>query len=146
MKVERILAQKGPDVYSIQSNARVIEAVNLMNQKHIGALVVLDENQNIAGIVTERDILWAVPKKDFQDMPAKDIMTPKDRLISGSKDNDLRYVMSVMSENRIRHLPILDNGKLVALISIRDVIKALLESAEFEKQVMNDYISGTDLG
>lgn len=145
MKVEKILTQKGADVYSIQSNKYISDAVTIMNEKHIGALIVLDENQNIQGIVSERDILKSIAKNGFQDMRIKDIMTPKDKLIVGSKDNDLEYLMSMMTENNIRHIPIMDKEKLVALVSIRDLIKVLLKDAVYEKQLLTDYMSGTDL-
>ena len=145
MKVEKILAQKGTDIYTIQPNSRISEAAKRMNEKHVGALMVLDGQQNIMGIISERDILRAVAKEDFQGMLVKDTMTPKAKLIMSSKDNDLRYVMSVMAENKIRHLPIMEDGKLAALISIRDVVKTLLEHAEYEKEIMTDYMSGTDL-
>lgn len=144
MKVERIIGQKRA-VYSIQPGEPISKAVKLMNEKHIGALMVVDENQNIKGIVTERDILQTVVRENFLDILVKDIMTPKEKLITSNKNNDLRYVMSIMTENNIRHIPIVDNEKLVALISVRDVIRILLEDADYGNRVLMDYMSGTDL-
>jgi CBS domain-containing protein len=128
MKVEKIIADK-EIVYSIQPHKRISDAAKLMNEKRIGALMVLDENQNIEGIVTERDILHecAVAEDDFQYTLVKEIMTPKEKLIFGSKDDDLRDLMGFMTKNNIRHIPIMDNEKLIALVSIRDVVQVIFE-------------------
>ena len=72
-------------------------------------------------------------------------MTPRGKVIFSAKDNELEYIMSIMAENHIRHIPIMDEEKLVALVSVRDVIKVLLERSEYEKQLLTDYMSGTDL-
>jgi CBS domain-containing protein len=147
MKVEKILAQKGTVVYSIRPNDRITDAAKRMNEKRIGALMVVDENQHIEGIVSERDILQrcAVAAEGFQETLVKDLMTPKEKLIAGGKDDDLNYLMSVMTENNIRHIPIMEKGKLVALVSMRDVIRSLLAGAEYEKKLLTEYMSGTDL-
>ncbi len=128
MKVGKFLVLRGI-VYSIQPDSRIADAAKLMNEKHIGALMVLDENQNIEGIVTERDILYrcAGANEGFLDTPVKDIMTPKDKLIFGSIDSDVGDLMGIMTKNNIRHIPIMDKEKLVSLISIRDVVKVILE-------------------
>lgn len=147
MTIEQLVARKGTEVYSIQPNACISDAAKLMNENHIGALMVLNENQNIEGIVSERDILrqFVLAKEDIHNMLVKDLMTPKKKLIVSNKDNDLRYVMSIMTENNIRHIPIVEGETLVALISIRDIIKFLLENAEYEKELLTEYLSGTDL-
>lgn len=147
MKVEKILAQKGLEVYSIRPNDRITDAAQRMNEKRIGALMVVDENQNIEGIVSERDILQrcAVAAEGFQETRVKDIMTPKDKLIVADREDDMRYLMSVMTKNNIRHIPIMEKEKLVALVSMRDVIKILLEDARYEAKLLTDYMSGTDL-
>jgi len=144
MKVEAILAQKKV-IYSILPNELISEAAKLMHENQIGALMVLDENQNIEGIITERDLLrqCVIAKGEVQYTVVKDIMTPKDKLITTNKDQGLRGVMRVMAENNIRHIPILDSGKLVGLISIRDVLKILLENAEFENKLIMEYMDST---
>lgn len=141
MNVEKILGQKRT-IYSIQPDQPMSEAAKLMNEKQIGALIVLDENQNIEGIVTERDLLrrYAIAEGDVKHTSVRDIMTSKEKLITVNKEQGLRYVMRLMTENNIRHTPILDNNKLVGLISIRDVIKVLLENAEFENTLITDYL------
>lgn len=145
MKVVEILAQKSSQVYTINPHSLVTEALQMLEAKHIGALLVLDEEQKIQGIISERDILhlFADAKRSVQDMRVQDIMTPASRLIVGDKDDEVEYVMNIMTNNRVRHLPIIDEkGTLVGLISIGDVIKVLLKDAEYEKKLLLDYIQG----
>lgn len=145
MKVAEILAQKSTQVYTINPHSLVVEALQLLDAKHIGALLVLDEEQKIQGIISERDILhmFADAKRSAQTTHVQDIMTPATRLIVGDKNDEVEYVMNIMTNNRVRHLPIIDeNGKLVGLISIGDVIKVLLKGAEYEKKLLLDYIQG----
>jgi CBS domain-containing protein len=147
MKVEKILAQKGTGVYSIRPNDRITDAARLMNEKRIGALMVVDEHQNIEGIVSERDILQrcAVAAEGFQETLVKDLMTPKEKLIVGDRKDDMQYLMRVMTTNNIRHIPIMEKENIVALVSMRDVIRILLAGAEYEKTLLTEYMSGTDL-
>lgn len=145
MIVADILAQKGSRVFLIDPEELVSEALRTLHKKRIGALVVVDAWHNINGIITERDILnmYAMAKGRVKELPVKDIMTPAKKLIVGQKTNELEYVMSIMTENRIRHLPIInDKGKLEGMVSIGDVIKGLLKHVEYEKKLLADYIQG----
>ena len=144
MKVEKILKQKGT-IYSIHPGKSVCEAAKLMVEKRIGALMVLDDEENIIGIITERDVLrrCAVVRGDMQCAPVQEIMTPKEDIITANKECDLRHVMNIMTENNIRHIPILDNDTLVGFISIRDVVKILLQDAEIENKQLMDYMAST---
>ena len=144
MKGKYILDDKGPHVYSIHPDKLVSEALAILNEKHIGALIVLDDEQNIEGIISERDILYryadvgCVPTQDAQ---VKDLMTPKEKLIIGHASDDLAYVMSIMTEHKIRHLPIIsETGKLGGIVSIGDVVKWLLKYTEREKKMLLEYI------
>jgi CBS domain-containing protein len=143
MKVESILAKKGPGIYSIRPDQTVADALKMVNEKRVGALMVVDQNQNIEGIVSERDLLrkFAAAEGNVKEMLVKDVMTPKEKLIVAQKNDDIQYVMRMITNNRIRHIPIIDGGKLVGLVSIGDVIQILLESAEFERKMLMDYIS-----
>ncbi|MDD3643616.1 MAG: CBS domain-containing protein [Candidatus Krumholzibacteria bacterium] len=145
MKVSEILSRKADQVYTIAPHSPVAEALKLLNDRKIGALPVLDEQRKIQGIVTERDILrmFAGAKNPSPSVRVQDIMTPALRLIVGDMHDDVEYVMNVMTNNRVRHLPIIDDkGGLVGLISIGDVIKVLLQGAEYEKKMLVDYIQG----
>lgn len=143
MKVENILAKKGTAIYSIRPDQRVADALQMFNERRIGALLVVDEHQDIEGIVSERDLLrkFVSTEGNVKALLIKDVMTMKDKLIVGRKTDDIQYLMSMMTKNRIRHVPIVDEkGKLIALVSIGDVIQVLLEDAEFEKKMLTDYV------
>ncbi len=136
MTVEKMLAgKKDPHVYTIRPDAPVDEAARLMHEKQIGALIVMDDQQQIAGILSERDMLRIWANEEYsRKMPVQDIMTARKNMILSNTANDLRYVMSLMTENNIRHIPIVHEGQLVSLLSMRDVARALL--AEYEKQLL----------
>jgi len=146
MRIRDILRKKGGDVATIEALSTVRDAISKLNERGIGSLIVTREDGEIGGIVTERDILrecgeWL--KRGDQAPPStlvQDIMT-KD-LVIGVPDDDLDYVMGIMTKNRIRHLPILDDGKLAGVISIGDVVNAHLKEMEFENRSLKDYIHG----
>ena len=107
---------------------------------HIGSLIVLDDQGQVIGIITERDILRECTARSEQvkTILVQQVMT-KDLIISVPAD-EVGCVMGVMTQNRIRHLPILDGGRLKGLISIGDVVKAQLEATEFENRYLREYI------
>jgi CBS domain-containing protein len=150
MRVKDILEEKGSDVFTIDGGETIHAAVVLLNQHGFGALVVTGEEGHIAGIVTERDILQCcgdncthlknAPPKEQALCPVlvSDIMT-KD-LVIGVPGDDLNYVMGVMTRHRIRHLPILDDGKLAGIISLGDLINAHFEENVFESRTLKEYV------
>lgn len=146
-KVSELLKEKGHEVYSIQNTARLKDAVKVFNEKHIGALIVLNEAEEIQGIVTERDIMvrLALTEGEIKDMNVKMVMTPKEKLIVGTVDDNVEYLMKVMTANRIRHIPIVSGEckcKLDGLISIGDVVKSLITDLGHENKMLKDYIGG----
>ncbi len=152
MKVRDIFRQKEQHVVTIEVDKTVHDAIGKLNEHGIGALVVTGEGSEICGIISERDILQECGQRctrleqpsdsGHSACPAsiKDVMT-KD-LIIGVPDDDLDYVMRVMTKNRIRHLPILDGSELVGIVSIGDVVNAHLEEADFENRMLKDYVEG----
>ena len=144
MKITNLLAKKPEDIIRIQSSQTLKEALEVMNQRRIGALMV-EKDGKIVGIMTERDILRNIHKLQcFKDnMIVADIMTPKGTFIEGDASSDLQTVMQTMTDKKVRHLPIFDGGKMVGLVSIGDVIKSLLEAANDENQLLKGYIAGT---
>jgi CBS domain-containing protein len=142
MKVKDILKDKGVDVATIRAEETICDAVRILVEKNIGSLLVLDEEDNIAGIITERDILKQCNRclDKFPETKVKDVMT-KD-LIVASPDDDLDYVENIMTQNRIRHIPIVSNKKLVGIISIGDLINLLRGECKVENRYLKDYISG----
>lgn len=146
MRIRDILRKKGGDVATIEALNTVRDAISKLNERGIGSLIVTREDGEIGGIVTERDILrecgnwWTGGEQTAPSTLVRDIMT-KD-LVIGVPDDDLDYVMGIMTKNRIRHLPILDDGKLAGVISIGDVVNAHLKEMEFENRSLKDYIHG----
>jgi CBS domain-containing protein len=142
MKVRDILKDKGSEVITIGAEATVFEAIKTLVEKNIGSLLVLDEGSGIIGIITEKNILKECNSRYelLKQTKVKEIMT-KD-LIVGSLDDDINYVESIMTQNRVRHLPIIANGKLEGLISIGDVVKVLRRECKVENRYLKDFISG----
>ena len=124
MKVRRILSAKSGDIISIRPDALIRDAVAMLTEHNIGALVVIAEGESLpAGIISERDIVHrAAANESLFSEPVESIMTT--RLITGMPQDDLYSVAHTMTEKRFRHLPIVDEGKLVGIISIGDVMKA----------------------
>ncbi len=143
MKVKDILNQKGTRVLTIQSDQTVRDALGILVQERIGALVVLGKKGEIAGIVSERDIIRECHSRgrDWESRKISDIMTSK--LLVGRLDDEIDYVMGIMTKNRVRHLPIVSDQKLAGLISIGDVVKAQLDDKEYENRYLKDYMFGT---
>ena len=152
MRIRDILQDKGTAVVTIEVGRTIHNAIDRLNEHKIGALIVTGEGEKIIGIITERDILRVCGKRcaRLEEPPAReatscpffvqDAMT-KD-LVIGVLDDDLDYVMGIMTKNRIRHLPILDHENLAGIISIGDVVNAHLKETEFENRMMRDYIQG----
>ncbi len=151
MHIADILRKKGSSVVTIEVDKTVHDAIGILNEHHIGAVVVTDQDGSVKGILSERDVLrqcgercvrlTGAPQAD-EDCPSlvKDIMTTD--LIIGVPDDDIRYVMGIMTKNKIRHLPIIDDGKLVGIISIGDVVSASIEETDFENRMLTDYVHG----
>ncbi|HEX9886789.1 MAG TPA: CBS domain-containing protein [Longimicrobiales bacterium] len=152
MRISDILQHKGRDIVTIAAHDTVHAAIRRLNEHRIGALVVLDADGGLAGIISERDILRECgercvaasqsPGSGEDACPAVvgDLMTTD--LVIGLPSDSLGYVMGIMTKNRIRHLPVLDDGALVGIISIGDVVNAHVEAKEFENRQLRDYIQG----
>jgi CBS domain-containing protein len=126
--VRDILRAKGGDVCSISTKATVLDALKIMSEKEIGALVVKGAAGEIAGIISERDYARKVilVGKSSSSTLIEEIMTPVDRMITARPENTIEDCMDLFTGNNIRHLPVLDGSKLVGMISNRDVIKILI--------------------
>ena len=142
MKVRDILKDKGAEVATIGAEETLRDVVRKLVEKNIGSLLVLDEKGGIAGIITERDVLKQCDKRldSVNALKVKEVMT-KD-LIVASPDDDLDYVENIMTQNRVRHLPIIAGKKLEGIISIGDLINVLRGECKVENRYLQDYISG----
>lgn len=140
--VGQLLQDKGHKVWSVTPTTTVYEALELMADKGIGALVVLD-GSGIAGLVSERDYARKVilEGRSSRDTPVADIMTRA--VLYTTPEQSVTDCMSVMTERKFRHLPVLDGGALVGMISIGDLVKAIIAEQEFVIGQLETYISGT---
>ena len=141
MNIARLLASKGSKVITIQSGETVRYAVELLAEHNIGALVVVDRAVNLVGIVSERDIVRAAAKNEqvFSERIGS-IMTRD--VVIGVPQDDLISVGHTMTERRIRHLPGLDNGQLIGIVSIGDIVKAQRDQYEGEVETLQTQILG----
>lgn len=140
-KVQALLAMKGHEVYSIQAVQTVYEAIREMDARHVGGLIVKDGEQ-VVGIITERDYMRKVILKgrSSKETAVETIMTRE--LVSITPDHTIEDAMRLMTEKRCRHLPVFKDGQLDGILSIGDLVKAIISSQEFEIRVLHDYISG----
>jgi CBS domain-containing protein len=139
--VKHLLDSKGRDVLSIGPGDSVLDAIKLMAEKGIGALVVMDGDA-LAGIVTERDYARKVILKgrSSRETPVKDIMTPD--VLTTSADQTVDSCMNMMTDHRIRHLPVVDGDRVTGLVSIGDLVKAKIADQKEEIERLAQYITG----
>ena len=139
--VSQLLQNKGSQVWSIGPEALVIDALKLMAEKEVGALVVLEEGQ-VVGILSERDYARKVSLlgKSSKTTPVREIMTEK--VVFIRPDQTVADCMALMTNKRIRHLPVMDGDRLVGVISIGDVVKEVISQQEFIITQLENYITG----
>jgi CBS domain-containing protein len=146
MKVQDILKTKGAELVTIGQQDSLGEAYRLLSEHNIGVLLVTNEQNKPVGIISERDLVHEFANRGpaVETTIVQEAMT--EDLIIGVPEDDLQYVMNVMTQQRIRHLPILDGDELAGLISIGDVVKSHMNQAEAEIRYLNSYITGTPTG
>jgi CBS domain-containing protein len=143
MNVESIIARKGSDVVMIAPGASLREAVDVLRERAIGALVVSNDGIRLDGVLSERDVVrrLAVDGADAMDMTvARAMSTP---VLTCELTDELAHVMGIMTQRRVRHLPVLHHGVLCGLLSIGDVVKHRLDELENENHALFAYISHT---
>jgi IMP dehydrogenase len=143
MKVKGLLESKGKDVVSIDAGSTVEDAIKSMNARKISALVVTDAGKT-AGIFTERDVVRcyiATNGKSFKETVVRDAMTTN--LIVAEMEDEICDIMSVMVEKNIRHLPVVDKGKVIGMLSVRDVVLTEVGKLTSEIHYLKDYITGS---
>ena len=141
MKVETILATKGREVVTVEESDLVLDAVRLLVERNIGSLVVVAGHRP-TGIFTERDILrlTATRAHELASLSVGEVMTRD--VITAEPNDGLAHVMDVMTESKVRHLPVMEGGRLAGMISIGDVVNALRVTAEEENSHLRSYIQG----
>ncbi|UCE05952.1 MAG: CBS domain-containing protein [bacterium] len=142
MKVKDILAEKGTHVVTINQEATVYEALQTFAANRVGSLLALDDKGGIVGIIGARDALMAVLKAcdEIKKTKVREIMTKN--IIIGAPEDELDNIEVIMTENRVRHLPIIEEQKLAGIVSLGDVVKAQLKNVHVENRYLKDYIVG----
>ncbi len=142
MKVRNIIGDKGREVATIRSESSISTATNLLKLKGIGALVVSEDGSQVAGIISERDIVRGLVDHGHEllDMRVSELMTRSVKTCT--LDADVTEIMGEMTRSRFRHLPVLEKGALVGIVSIGDAVKIRLDELETETNVLRDYIVG----
>ena len=140
--VRGVLQGKGNTVWSVAPSTSVYDALKLMAEKNIGAVLVLDESGNMEGIFSERDYARKIVLmgKTSRDTPVSDIMTK--RVFYVEPDQKIDECMALMTKEHIRHVPVLQGGKLMGVISIGDVVKSIISKQEFLIEQLEHYIMG----
>jgi CBS domain-containing protein len=137
--VKQLLSAKGGQVYAIDPDAKVIDALRLMAEKHVGALVVT-QNERLSGIISERDYArkMTLHGKSSQDTPVRDIMTAD--VITVEPERTVEECMALVTSRRIRHLPVCEGERLVGLISIGDLVKEVIAEQARTIRELESYI------
>ena len=137
-----LLKIKGTEVYCISTSTTIQAALHLLAEKDVGAMPVLDDEKKLSGIFSERDFARLLAKEGCfpLDTPICDIMTKK--LFTVTPTTSIEECMQIMTEKHIRHLPVLENGQMVGLISIGDVVKAIISSQKDFIDQLEGFISG----
>lgn len=141
MRIREVLDRKGRNVVTVEPGVTVLEAMKVLVEHNIGSVVVTRDD-DILGILTERDVLrlGAESPESLAGRTVGDVMTTE--LVVGVSGDAIEYVAGVMTANRIRHLPIVDGGRLVGVVSIGDVVNAMKQEKEVENRYLRDYIQG----
>ena len=144
MIVSQILLNKGSAVLTVAPDATAVEAARTMNERRVGALVVRRGQGKLEGIISERDIVVALAEQgpEASGRPVSSLMTPAERLITCAPTDSIAHIMAVMTDRRIRHLPVIESGRLAGIISIGDIVKARLMETLAEVEAMAAYVRG----
>jgi CBS domain-containing protein len=142
LTVRELLAKKGGEVWSVSPDATVYEALQVMAARNVGAVLVLD-GAELAGILSERDYARQVilKGKASRDTPVREIMTT--RLVCVTPERTIEDCMALMTDRRIRHLPVLQGRTLVGVLSIGDVVKAVISEKQFHIEQLESYITSS---
>jgi len=140
MFVSDILAQKGGLVYSVTPGTSVAEVAQQLSSRRIGSVLVLNDQSEVVGIVSERDLVRAAATHGAKalELEARQVMTRD--VVTCDPDNSIDEVMQTMTNGRFRHLPVVHHGELLGLVSIGDVVKARLEETQYEAEALKAYI------
>ncbi len=141
MTVALILAGKGRDVTTTQPHRTLLEVANVLAEKGIGAVIVTGGDGEVLGILSERDIVRAIGRHGVEVLNEAVSKHMTSKVVTTTMDEAIDHVMEQMTSGRFRHLPVMQNGRLVGVVSIGDVVKHRLAMVEFESRALRDYIT-----
>jgi CBS domain-containing protein len=140
MRIRDVLQRKGDEVVTISPDAPIDDLVRVLGEKNIGAAVVSSDGEGVDGIVSERDVVRLLGRApDTLTGPVSSIMTTE--VTSCTPDATIDEIMHLMTEHRIRHVPVVADGRLIGIVSIGDVVKMRIGELEFEREQLSSYIS-----
>lgn len=143
MRVSDVISSKGNDaIFTVRPDASISELLDVLAEHNVGALVVSEDGETLAGIVSERDVvrkLRGVDKPNEQ--PVSSIMTAADDLRTCTPADSFAMLMNLMTEHRVRHVPVLEDERLIAVVSIGDAVKYRMGKLEFERDQLNEYVA-----
>ncbi len=141
MRVATILEAKGANVATVTSDVTVGTVVAELVRHRVGALIVSPGDGTIEGIVSERDVVWHLSevRTDLLDQPVTSIMSSEVRVCAPT--DDVQSIMNLMTEQRIRHVPVVENGQLIGIVSIGDVVKSRMGELEKDRNELMEYIT-----
>jgi CBS domain-containing protein len=139
-RARHLLENKGSDIWSIAPDASVLDAIKMMAEKGIGALLVM-EGAALTGIVSERDYARKVilQGRSSRETPVREIMT--DKVFSATPDNSVDDCLALMTDKRVRHLPVVEGGSVVGVLSIGDLVKAKIDEQQYHIEQLQNYIT-----
>jgi CBS domain-containing protein len=139
--VRDILKEKGPDVWVVSPQCTVYDALQIMAEKNVGALMVMDQDKAI-GLISERDYARKIVLKGkfSRDVPVQEIMTRE--MIRIGPDEDVEGCMELMTDKRVRHLPVFENERLIGIVSIGDIVKTIIQHKMEIIEQLENYIMG----
>jgi CBS domain-containing protein len=139
MSIQTILGDKGGEVATISADARVADAVKVLGERRIGALPVV-EGDRVVGIMSERDVIYCLKDHGAEvlDWPVSRVMSSP--AITVDPGTEVLSALALITQRRVRHLPVVSGGRLIGIVSIGDLVKHRIERIEFEAQAMRDYI------
>jgi CBS domain-containing protein len=140
MKVDQILAKKGKEVFSVLPTITVYEALGVMSEKNIGAILIIEDTV-LKGILSERDYARKIALKARSSKKTFVHEIMEENVLTVTPADDLDYCMELMNTKRVRHLPVSDNNIIIGIISISDVVKAIIEKQKETIKHLDSYIS-----
>jgi signal-transduction protein with cAMP-binding, CBS, and nucleotidyltransferase domain len=142
MKITDILEQRGKTLFTVQTDTNVFGAVKIMDENKVGAVIVLDSKNKVAGILSERDVLYKCYKsgKRLKEQTVKNLMTGVDDILIGDMNDTAKELMNVMLYRRIRHIPIIEDNEITGMLSVEDILKMMLDSIENESHLLKQHI------